>query len=737
MPHSQLLQLVENAEYDAFETRCMEYLEAGTLQLPQLVAPFQRLQKAGQGGRVATVAAMVLESAGDTAEPRGALAIARLALESDPNNADLRKSVVDLFTRVYGEMPGFAAILANSGLASGRPARGAMRVLDACVTLNPGDTLISRTENRVVEVLEVDRERGLFTLKHGSRPTTMPATEVVREYEPIDANDFRALRAVAPEKLRDRVQAEPVAIISDILRAHGDGLDADSLKRELVPHFLTDAEWPKWWTRAKTLLKRCPNVVVEGRAPVYMRYTAAGQSLESEAWQAFEAETEPVKQFAAVDAYLREKARWKEPPDAALLQRYSDALTAEANSARARRPAAALAYALVLDKLGEQGVPMNESARSLAVELLRDTTQPVRLVSELKHDSLWERAVALLSKARPDSWIQVGVDLFPVAPAALLDTLASAAREAGRAAEVQKHIEAAVDNPVDAPEIMYWLWRGPKATAGYVIPPADILFSRIIDTLAGMSRTLTGGDAKAKEFRAQMKAALALKDYGQVREVLKRMEHARAIPLRRQVERLEGLGDNTRDKLVALLRDAHPTLWAARAPRVNPWEDENVLWCTEAGLRRRTAERDDILNVQMRDNARRIGEAASHGDLSENSEYKFALEERDFLRARLAQVNGELSLARPLALHDVPAEHVGVGSRVHLRPVAGGPERIVTFLGPFETDVDHEVYNYRAPMSQKLMGAAVGDHVRLMRDGQEQEYEITRLESGLSPAPSP
>ena len=36
-----------------------------------------------------------------------------------------------------------------------------------------------------------------------------------------------------------------------------------------------------------------------------------------------------------------------------------------------------------------------------------------------------------------------------------------------------------------------------------------------------------------------------------------------------------------------------------------------------------------------------LGEAASRGDLSENSEYKFAIEERNLLRARLAQLNSE------------------------------------------------------------------------------------------------
>ena len=48
----------------------------------------------------------------------------------------------------------------------------------------------------------------------------------------------------------------------------------------------------------------------------------------------------------------------------------------------------------------------------------------------------------------------------------------------------------------------------------------------------------------------------------------------------------------------------------------------------------------------MRANAKAIGEAAAHGDLSENSEYRFALEERDLLRARLAQLQGQSAVGQ-------------------------------------------------------------------------------------------
>jgi transcription elongation GreA/GreB family factor len=180
-----------------------------------------------------------------------------------------------------------------------------------------------------------------------------------------------------------------------------------------------------------------------------------------------------------------------------------------------------------------------------------------------------------------------------------------------------------------------------------------------------------------------------------------------------------------------LLRERFPDLWKVVEVRLQPWEDPEVLWSTRAGIERKSEERDQLVNVTMRENAKRIGEAAALGDLSENSEYKFALEERDLLRARLAQMNSDLSLATEIDPYRIPTDHVGVGSRVTLQRLDNGQPRQITFLGPFDSDVDKGILNYKAPVSQKIMGLRIGDRVRLILESAEAEYEVAAIEAGL------
>ncbi|MCH8805035.1 MAG: GreA/GreB family elongation factor [Planctomycetes bacterium] len=732
MPHSQLLQLVEAGDYNAFEARCLELLDNGAAQLADLAPSFESLHRAGEGGRAATLAQMVLEYVEINDDPRAALQFARIALLEDPKNDGLRALTLDLYKRAYADDPGFPALLEASGFESGRPARYALRLLDTCLALKKGDVLISRMDDHAAEVIESDSTHGLYTLRREGRVTTVPAAELVREYDPVDADDFRALRQLNPDRLTQVLQDDPVAVVIGILHTHGESLDAEVLKHDLVPRHIAAKDWSKWWTRTRNLLKRSPHVAIEGRSPMLLTYVPEGRTLEDEVWENFDGRSEPAEWVSIVEAYLREKTQRKEAPDPDLLERFQTRLLQKVEATRARRPAEALAGALAIDRLREKGLPSDAAPCELSAALLREAEEPAALVARLREDMFWDRGVIAMSEAFGEDAGRRLVDLIPAAPAFVLSRIVKIALKSGLVAEVQKQIERAVATPHECCELIYWLWKGPGALSGVQMPTADELFARILDTLSALGRTLNPRAETIRAFRTRMKAALALKNFAAARECLQRTDEARAVTVRRQLERMEGLGDNAPARLLDLLRDVHPALWVRPQKRVEPWEDPNVVWGTNEGLLKKTAQRDHLVNIEMRENAKRIGEAAEHGDLSENSEFKFAIEERDLLRARLAGINEMLSLARVLTAADVPEDQVGIGSRVTLRNTSDGSQQDMTFLGPFETDVDNGIYNYQSPVGLKLMGKRAGDRVPLPLDGGECEFEIVAFANGMA-----
>lgn len=731
MPANELMQLASDGDVDAFELRCLEALESGALNLPELVQPFARLDAAEDKTRIASLGQMMLENAGAADAPQAALSVGLTALLAQPKNTDLRDRVVDLYRQVYSSREGFDALLEASGLAAGRPARIAVRMIELCISLKPGDVLASRTEDAVMEVVEADLAQNVFMLRRGGRKTTIAGLELSREYERIDPDDFRVLRQLRPDRLCEVIQSDPVKVVIGVIHAHGEMIGQDVLKRELVPRYLDPKAWTKWWTRCRGLLKRCPNVVIEGRAPVHLSYIAQGRSLEDEVWDEFCSLSDPEKRLATTESYLREKKARKEEPDADLLKRMRSHFLEQIETLKQHRASEALAAALAVERI-EKLASMSENGGDAPADvILREANNPLAMLRQLPPGAMWSAALDRLESARSDA-ARTAVDLIIHASAAHLSQLARLAHSGDLLEEVQTHIDEALTTPLNYPELIFWLWKGPADVEGVELPTADDLFKLMIDTLAALGRTLTAEAAVVKRFRQRIKAALSLRDHAKALECIERISAGRGVTLRTQIERLEGLGENTPARLLEKLRDVHPQLWHTEAVVVQPWEDEDVLWVTRHGINRRTAERDQLVNVEMHENAKRIGEAASHGDLSENSEYKFALEERDLLRARLAQMNRELSLAEPIEPDDVPTDHVGIGSKVTLRQTSDGHTREMTFLGPFDTDIDAGIYNYQAPVSQTLLGLHVGDKATVVVDGRDVVYEVAEIKVGLT-----
>jgi transcription elongation GreA/GreB family factor len=733
MPSSTFLELARAGAYEQFEATCLEALEAGRLDLAALVSPFEQFEQAGQAERLVTLTQMIFENVAPESAPNAALRLVRVALNAAPQNDFLRQVAVRLYRQLYADRPGVEALLEASGLSGARPVRTALNILDLCLTLQPGDALLNRLDGRVVEVAEVELGKALFTLREAGRIRSLPAADVAREYERLDPDDFRVLRNLRPERLNALLHEDPVTVVLGLIRAHGGQLDLDELKQELVPRFLEPEAWSGWWTQARTRLKRCPNIVLEGRAPVILRHVVEARTLEDQTWETLSAQRDPLEWHATIAAYLREKAGRKESPDPGLLQRCHDFLLEKARTARARRPPEAFATALVIASLASKGLPTTEESRTLAQTMLRDAPAPDALLSNIADEDLCIFAWDLLRAARPDDWPRWAGAALPNLSANVLDRVAAALVEAGHGNVVQTFIDAGLADLAHHPELAYWLWKGPTCAAALRLPPEADLLRTLLDVLSALGRTVTAEAKIVKQFRARVRTALALKDFERVRRCLAQCSEAAAITLRHQLRRLEGVGTNTRTRLLELLREAHPQLWVVKPQKVTPWTDTETIWATREGLRRRTAERDEILNVKLRENAKRIGEAASHGDLSENSEYKFALEERDLLRARVARLNDELSRARVLTSRDVPDDHVGIGSRVTVRRLDTGQELTMTFLGPFEADSEQGIYSYLAPLAQKLMGARVGDRVTVNLDGREVQLEVLTLASALLP----
>lgn len=145
-------------------------------------------------------------------------------------------------------------------------------------------------------------------------------------------------------------------------------------------------------------------------------------------------------------------------------------------------------------------------------------------------------------------------------------------------------------------------------------------------------------------------------------------------------------------------------------------------------IKQQIADEIDRLVVELTETLpRAIQKAAEHGDLSENAEYKYALERQQFVQARLnhlTQRAGELSRIDP---NSIPTDRVGFGSRVRLREVDSSEEVEYTIVFGDYIDLEENQISLASPIGNALLGRGLDDEVAVSLPRGDRTYRIVEL----------
>jgi transcription elongation factor GreA len=125
--------------------------------------------------------------------------------------------------------------------------------------------------------------------------------------------------------------------------------------------------------------------------------------------------------------------------------------------------------------------------------------------------------------------------------------------------------------------------------------------------------------------------------------------------------------------------------------------------------------------------AQKIGEARSHGDLSENAEYDAAKEAQQHLELRIAKLEQTLSRARIIESKDLPNDKVYILSKVKLKDLK--TDEVVNYIlvSPEEADFEKNKISVTSPIGRGLMGKTQGESIKVAVPAGTLEYKILEI----------
>jgi transcription elongation factor GreA len=122
-----------------------------------------------------------------------------------------------------------------------------------------------------------------------------------------------------------------------------------------------------------------------------------------------------------------------------------------------------------------------------------------------------------------------------------------------------------------------------------------------------------------------------------------------------------------------------------------------------------------------------IAVARSHGDLSENAEYKFAKERQGYVNARIGQLKRRMGDLGMLNLTNIPKDRAGYGSRIVVLDTQRDVKMEYKLVSTEEADAERGFISTTSPIGKALLNRKVGDEVQVSTPAGPKEFEVVRL----------
>jgi transcription elongation factor GreA len=155
--------------------------------------------------------------------------------------------------------------------------------------------------------------------------------------------------------------------------------------------------------------------------------------------------------------------------------------------------------------------------------------------------------------------------------------------------------------------------------------------------------------------------------------------------------------------------------------------DENFVYLTKERLVELEKELQELKTTGRKEIARKIAEARSHGDLSENAEYDAAKEEQGLFELKISKLENTLSRVRIIDSSQFEDGKVHILSEVEIKNLKTNKIIKYILVSPDEADFQEGKISVTSPVGQSLMGKTVGDKVQVKAPAGLLEFEILSI----------
>jgi len=537
-----------------------------------------------------------------------------------------------------------------------------------------------------------------------------------------------------PDEIHRLFSEDVPSFMVELLTSNENIMTLNDIKAEIVGKFILKPEdWSKWWNKAKQSLKKDPRIGFNPKKKDEVHYRQKPISRTEVLTEKFNAHTDINKKLDVALETL-------EPT--VIQDAYGSVETClhyyyEEEEAKdvIRKIVAFIFLDMARSKIDkEEEFPrhLRQDDINAIIRVLKKE-EIAQISKQLTNIEVKKYFVNLIKKAHKD-YTDIFIGMLFEVPVKVNKYVFTVLVNEEKYSELNLFLETAMNKSKENPEIFLWVSKsilsGTWSYSWMNVSEKDLVLRvfRILKPLGKIEEKGTKLKNLASDLLFGNEASILLKILNETDEDFIRKVYAlyKEVPY---------VSDLEKEKFLKLINKLKPEFTWSQAITGSEeiLEDQlislpaNVILVTQNGFNRKKEVFDHIVNVDMIENSKDIGEAQEKGDLRENAEYKAAMERQTQLQAEVTKMDMELRNAKIIDLSKVSIEKTSIGCRVKVRNLDTEETTEFTILGPWDADTEKNIISYQSPMGKALINKKVGEKTSMDFDNSHVNFEILSI----------
>jgi len=150
---------------------------------------------------------------------------------------------------------------------------------------------------------------------------------------------------------------------------------------------------------------------------------------------------------------------------------------------------------------------------------------------------------------------------------------------------------------------------------------------------------------------------------------------------------------------------------------------------TKEGYNKLQEELDRFKRVERPQALQALHEAAMHGDITDNADYRVAKERRDYIESKIKELDDKLGRAQIIDTKDMATDRVVFGCTVVLGDLEVERKIQYKIVGADEADIRNGRISVNSPVAKALIGHQVGEMIEVAVPSGVKGYKILEIKS--------